>query len=101
MAKKVKCIECDNCMNWALPANVNHENINHAKHCLDIAKRTVVCGQTMKTKRRDNEQYCKHFVIAERSKDYSKQLEELKKKIERYEKEGELNEDIKLFKMCD
>lgn len=61
MSKKVKCKECENMMNWSLPESITNFNYEYAKHCLDIAKSTFVCGITMKTKRRDNEQYCKHF----------------------------------------
>ena len=85
MAKKVKCIECMECMNWALPYKVNEQNIEYAKQCLVIAKRSIVCGYTMKTKKRDNEQYCKHFTKTLHSNDFTRQIEELEAKIKEYE----------------
>ena len=85
MAKKVKCIECMECMNWSLPHKVNADNLEYAKQCLVIAKRSIVCGYSMKTKRRDNEQYCKHFQKTLYSNDFTKEIEELETKINEYE----------------
>lgn len=85
MAKKVKCIDCMESMNWALPHKVNAKNLDYAKHCLRVAKNTIVCGYTMKTKKRDNEQYCKHFHKTQYSNDNTKQLEELEVKIREFE----------------
>lgn len=86
MGKKVKCIEYDCYMNWSLPLNITKDNLEYAKYCLSFASRTIVCGETMKTKSRSNEQYCKYFVPAEWDKDNSKKLEELRRKIEEFEK---------------
>lgn len=85
MAKKVKCIECMECLNWSLPQVVNGKNLDYAKQCLFFAKKTVVCGYTMKTKSINNEQYCKHFHKTLYSNDYTKEIEELEAKIKEYE----------------
>lgn len=85
MAKKVKCFECDLYMNWSLPHAVNSKNIDYAEHCLAAAKRSFVCGQTMKTKKKGNEQYCKHFCCKTiGSNDNTKAIEELEHKINEY-----------------
>ena len=85
MAKKVKCIECMEFMNWALPHKINADNLEYAKHCLWLAKRSFVCGYTMKTKKRDNEQYCKHYSKTRYSNDYTKQIEELETMIREFD----------------
>lgn len=61
MSKKNKCIKCGCSMHWALPERVTNRNIEYAKQCLDIARKTVVCGETMRTKDVGHEQYCKKF----------------------------------------
>lgn len=61
MSKKRKCANCDKRMDWALPVRVGEQNIDYARHCLRLAERTFVCGITMKTKRIEHEQYCKHY----------------------------------------
>lgn len=86
MGKKVKCIECSEYMDWALPVKVNEGNISYAKQCLNIAKRTFVCSYTMKTKPLNNEQYCKHFCKNEyKDNSNSKRIEELESKIKEFE----------------
>ena len=90
MSKKVKCIECIEFMNWSLPLKVNADNLEYAKHCLWVAKRSFVCGYTMKTKKRDNEQYCKHFKKTLYSNDFTKNIEELEAKIKEYEALAEM-----------
>ena len=92
MAKKVKCSDCCESMNWAIPLSVNSENIGYAKHCLMIAKRSIVCGYTMKSKGKDHEQYCKHFAKKTHNINYQKEIDRLEKQIEEYEKVGEQNE---------
>lgn len=78
-------------MRWALPERVTRENIDYAKHCIALANRTLVCGCTMKTKRLNNEQYCKHFVqkseLDEKMDELYKneEIENLKKMIIDYE----------------
>lgn len=84
MAKKVKCIECYNYTNFALPRAVDFNNIDYAEQCLAIAKRSFVCGQTMKTKKKGHEQYCKHFCKALYNNDNTKAIEELEIKINEY-----------------
>lgn len=61
MSKKVKCGECYCLMQWMLPQGVTKKNYEYAKGCLEAAKTTGVCGITSRTKRKDHEQYCKHF----------------------------------------
>lgn len=92
MAKKVKCSDCSESMNWSLPISVNSGNIDYAKHCLMIAKRSIVCGYTMKSKSKDHEQYCKHFEKKTYDINYQKEIDRLEKLIEEYEKVGEQNE---------
>lgn len=66
MAKKHKCIECEHAMNWAVPHckgdfDKSEWNIARLRRlCLE----TIVCGETMKTKNADHEQYCKKFEKA-------------------------------------
>lgn len=87
MSKKVKCIECENMMFFAIPRYVNEKNYEYAKHCLKIANRYCVCGYTDKTKPLDNEQYCKHFE--ERTCNYSnkERIKKLEEAILEYEKQ--------------
>ena len=92
MARKVKCSDCDESMLWALPRSVNSNNIGYAKSCLNIAKNTIVCGRTMKTKGIKHEQYCKYFSKKVYDIGYCGELERLAKQIEEYEKAGEQNE---------
>lgn len=93
MAKKVKCIECEEYMNWSLPVKVGKQNIEYAKHCLSVAKRSFVCGRTMKTKPLNNEQYCKHFCKGKNYNDWnSKRIEELEAKIKEFEALAEMGE---------
>lgn len=61
MSRKVKCIECGCSMHWALPEKIGSRNIEYAKRCLS-ATRSIVCGETMKTKLVEHEQYCKRFM---------------------------------------
>lgn len=85
MAKKVKCIDCEECMNWAVPVRVSANNLDYAKWCLRLAKNTVVCDRTHKTKPKDHEQYCKHFRKKTHSFDCSAEIEELEKMIAEFE----------------
>ena len=61
MSKKVKCRKCEHSMSWAIPESVNDINIEYAERCLNMARRTLCCGWTMRTKPKDHEQYCKHY----------------------------------------
>ncbi len=90
MAKKVKCMECTKSMHWALPRQVGVQNYEYAKECLCSAKKSIVCGETMKTKRVDHEQYCKKFVCkTEKDKQcdsvYSGKINKLEDLIRVYE----------------
>lgn len=58
MAKKVKCIECDNSMDWAIP---NANTLRGSDFLIDTLRNTIVCSYTMKTKSVDHCQYCKHY----------------------------------------
>lgn len=91
MSKKVKCKECENMMNWSVPEKVTDINYDYAKQCLTTAKLTLVCGETMKTKRRDNEQYCKHFEKSKYNMEdlNNKRLLKLEEMIKEYEKDRE------------
>ena len=77
MAKKVKCIDCDNSMDWSIP---NDEHLKGNDFLIDTLKNTIVCGYTMKTKSVNHCQYCKHyehetdrFDRTERRKRYEKE----------------------------
>ena len=86
MARKVKCIECQNSMNWSLPIKVTDKNIDYAKECLFYAKKTIVCDKTMKTKHIEREQYCKYFkkkVVEDTW--YKQEIENLERMINEYE----------------
>lgn len=58
MAKKVKCIECDNSMDWSIPDADDLKDNSFLKNTL---KNTIVCSYTMKTKTVNHCQYCKHY----------------------------------------
>jgi len=61
MSKKVNCLDCGECMRFAVPSKrVLEENPD----IIDRLKSNVVCGQTNKTKNVDNEQYCTHYFEA-------------------------------------
>lgn len=86
MSKKKKCIECQNCSRWALPDKVTDKNIDYAKYCLRIAKKTFVCFVTMKTKQLGHEQYCKYFEKKEHEDTwFQNDLERLERMINEYE----------------
>ena len=89
MSRKVKCIECQNSMNWALPVRVTDKNIEYAKHCLFWARKTIVCDRTQKTKHIEREQYCKYFKkkVIEDSW-HQKEIERLERMINEYESQN-------------
>lgn len=58
MAKKVKCIECNNGINWAIPGI---DVLKESHSTIERLKNTIVCECTMKTKMVDNCQYCKNY----------------------------------------
>ena len=91
MAKKHKCIECENALNWAIPERVSENNLFYAKRCLDLANRSVCCDRTMKTKSKDHEQYCKYFepIKYDLRDFYAEELENLSKMIEECERNME------------
>lgn len=64
MSKKVKCLECENCMRFAIPAKQYLES-DFTRKAIETR---IVCGQTMKEKFDTNEQYCKHFIPASEGK---------------------------------
>lgn len=79
-------------MGWSLPVNVNKKNYEYAKYCVNIAKATFVCGYTMKTKKIDHKQYCKHFVAESEFRAKirlytQKNIKDLEQKIADYEQQ--------------
>lgn len=56
MSKKVKCLDCGNCMRFAIPSKTV---LNENEYLADRLKSSIVCGFTEKTKNVDNEQQCK------------------------------------------
>jgi hypothetical protein len=82
-------------MRWALPIKVTEKNIDYAKHCLDVAKRSIVCDRTMRTKPIGHEQYCKHFVKKEHEDTcYQKDIENLERMINEYESQNACIDEI-------
>ena len=83
MAKKVKCIECDCAMNWAIPsAEYLKKNPSVAEHVSE----TIVCSNTMKTKDNSHCQYCEHYekqseFHKQRRQDWEKELEKTLEKV--------------------
>lgn len=86
MSKKVKCMKCENMMYFAIPINVNKTNYKYAKSCLAIAKRSVFCSQTGKTKPLNHEQYCKHFEKRIYDDSNEEDIRKLEEAIAEYEK---------------
>lgn len=62
MSKKVKCISCVHSLGTSMPSE---EYINSHMMCYDYLKdrflNCIICEITMKTKHRNNEQYCKNY----------------------------------------
>lgn len=85
MAKKVKCIECECSMDWAIP---KAEELKDNDFTIGTITKTIVCGETMKTKPKDHCQYCKRYIdggewrkkIRER---YESELQEALKEVEK------------------
>lgn len=94
MANKKKCKLCKQSMRWTLPERITEKNYEYAQYCLLMAKNTLVCGHTMKTKGIEHEQYCKHYRQKdERELDIdvkceSKRILDLENMISKYEKEN-------------
>lgn len=59
MAKKVRCLECANSMDWSLPTV---EVIKANPHLQDTLENYILCGETTKRKNVDHCQYCKHYL---------------------------------------
>lgn len=84
MAKKVKCIECENSMDWDIP---RAEVLKDSDFTIGTLTKTILCSETMKTKTVDHCQYCKHYepISDWRRKCremYEKELQEVLKKVE-------------------
>lgn len=91
MSKKVKCKNCINMMLWALPDDVTAENIEYVKRCVETAKRTLLCGHTMKTKHREHEQYCKNYELTEFDElaSYDKMIANRERQIAEFERRSD------------
>ena len=92
MASKVKCIDCAKSMHWAMPCKVTEENYQYAKYCLEISKRSLVCGENHKTKRIEHEQYCKKYCKKTEldlcmDKVYIKEISDLEQMISDFEQQ--------------
>ncbi|MDD3253093.1 MAG: hypothetical protein PHV18_11085 [Lachnospiraceae bacterium] len=93
MSKKVKCCKCKNSMHWAIPVRVGEKNIEYAKYVLELARKSIVCGDMIPSRSRniDHEQYCKKFKKMDDSlrenveKCFENELLELEEKIREYE----------------
>lgn len=84
--KKVKCIECDNFLSFAIPSveAIKTENIS-----VDFLRNSIVCSRTMKTKTIDNCQYCKNYIPCTEFRKNSRKVweKELEKTISRLNEE--------------
>ena len=78
MSKKVKCLECNNCMRFAIP-NKQYLESDFTRKAIETR---IVCGQTMKEKYDTNEQYCKHFIPASEFKKLMNSREHVVAEIE-------------------
>ena len=90
MSKKIKCALCTYSMNWSLPEKVGQTNYEYSKHCLTVAKRSIVCGETMKSKPINHEQYCKKFKVQSSCDEqmavrYKEEIDKLEQMIKEYE----------------
>ena len=93
MAKKVRCRDCKNSVHWALPERVGENNYEYAKHICYVAKNSIICGETMRAKRIDHEQFCKKYrekkgYDTKYDEGYRRELAELEEKIKEYEKQN-------------
>lgn len=93
MAKKVKCNNCKYKTLWALPEKVTAQNVDYAKHCVLVARRSFVCDFTMKTKHREHEQYCKNYEPADFDEltGYDARIAKLEQKIAEFERRSDGN----------
>ena len=91
MAKRVKCKTCRYKCLWALPEKVTTKNVDYAKDCVFVAKRSFVCDYTMRTKHRDHEQYCKRYEPADfdEFEDYDARITDLEMKIAEFERRSD------------
>ena len=92
MGSKRKCKLCEQSMRWSLPERVTDKNYEYAKYCLNMAKNTLVCGWTMKTKSIEHEQYCKHYhpkddiILDFETQDEPNRIKKLENMINEYER---------------
>lgn len=59
MGKKAKCYECNNSMCFAVPSA---KFLSENKFTYDTVKNYISCEHTMKTKHKNHEQQCKHYI---------------------------------------
>jgi hypothetical protein len=85
MAKKVKCIDCEYMITFAIPTRVVADNYEYAKHCLEVVKKYFVCEVTNKQKLINNEQYCRHFLKRVRECSNEERIKKLEDAIAEYE----------------
>ena len=66
MANKVKCIECEEAMRFAIPSlKYIKENPDSYNWFKTICTKRLSCGRMHKAKNMNHEQYCKHFKEAD------------------------------------
>ena len=92
MAKKVRCRDCKNSVHWALPERVGENNDEYAKHICNVANNSILCGETMRAKRIDHEQFCKKYqeknvYDTKYDEQYRRELVELEEEIKEYEQQ--------------
>ena len=94
MAKKVKCIECECSMNWSIP---KAEVLKNDDSIIGLITKTIVCGETMKTKPKDHCQYCKRYIDGgewqkKKREMYERELQKVLKEVETL-REAELKQE--------
>ena len=86
MSKKVRCCDCENLMEWALPVAVNDDNYGYCLESLVMAKNIQPCGVYGRGMRPKQERQCKYFEEKkEKCSIMQTEIEDLEKLIAEYE----------------
>jgi len=82
MSKKVKCINCGYSSHFYIPTA---KALIDSPYTLNFVKNYIVCDYTMKTKKNNHQQYCKHYCL---EGEFHKREHEMHiKEVEQVEKE--------------
>ena len=94
MGKKVRCCDCNNLMDWAVPVIVTDTNYEYCREFLVMAKNIQQCSVYGRGRRPNRERHCKYF---ERKKVkcsiMNGDIENLEKLLAEYEKEKGLKKN--------